>query len=847
MAKYECKVCGYIYNEQHAGRPFAEITECPICNESKDNFFLLEGEEVVSEWKDEDEAEVVEGAAEHREENRDVAEEMFDAASENDMVSCEKQEELVQNLYEEVKAEPAQSLYEEVKTEPVQNLYEEVKADTEETVKTDMDEAPEFVVERRQDFWSPVSFKEERQEEKRENLGSGWTISNAMGAVEKVIGVEKEEKAVVEEPVVESKEGITATILNEVEEEKPMYESRIESFYTNAEPVGTSHIIGEEEEEEAFRPFWNSGVGTVQRVIDSQGDKEPVVKAGNVEMVVPSEMDSSKEDVVTFFDDDEPDEEVPEMTEREANEVFFFDEDDEVEEIQEVLSEEELAAQEDGKSEFEYERVERTDFNIVEEFPIMEPEKEKPALKDEAEIEGIEFSDEAEEAVSEESEEVVEVPVTETVAETIFADWNDVEEAEIVESAAEEMINEWAKTEEMEEVPVAEENDNAWSEAEVMAEEAPVAEENTNEWLETETVEEVPVAEEMTSEWTEVEAEASVAEEIGEWSMEEDMTDEETETEVKEEVWEETRAPRVKAWTFLDDLVEAGDSKKAEDTPVFEAAYGDNFVEEPAEEPEMIYEVPTVEAEITENVTEDKVYDNQLDKILILPAQLNPMPLPEGTEIGGTTVLGIASTNPLIFENPVFSTGEYNMVQYIPNSGLTSEDYQRADAIEIVIGQGTGVEKNINTKEDLRQVVNFLRLESDGCPIGIKMRAGRIERDLEFCEFAKPDYVVFNNFDVVPLPYALHRARKYLNTLQSSMDIVIALDGAKDGEELAKIMAMGADIIALRNHPTNMDEMLDCMKEVARITGHYEVEDLNVKDLCTIDREIAEYTDIYHV
>ena len=250
-----------------------------------------------------------------------------------------------------------------------------------------------------------------------------------------------------------------------------------------------------------------------------------------------------------------------------------------------------------------------------------------------------------------------------------------------------------------------------------------------------------------------------------------------------------------------------------------------------------------------ECVSEEKetAYCNNLEKILIVPAQLNPMPLPEGTAVEGRTVLGIASERPLVLDNPVFSTGAYNMVQYIPNSGLTSEDYQKADAIEIIVGHGNGIEKTINSKEDLRQVVNFLRLESDGCPIGIKMGAARIERDLEFCVFAKPDYVVLNNFSVVPLPYALHRATKYLNTVQSDMDIVIALDGAKDAEELAKIMAMGADVIALRNRPANMNEMIDGLKNYARLTGHYDVEDLNVKDLCTTDREIAEYTDIYHV
>ena len=49
------------------------------------------------------------------------------------------------------------------------------------------------------------------------------------------------------------------------------------------------------------------------------------------------------------------------------------------------------------------------------------------------------------------------------------------------------------------------------------------------------------------------------------------------------------------------------------------------------------------------------------------------------------------------------------------------------------------------------------------------------------------------------------------------------------------------------NGTENMDEMMHELKECARITGHYEVGDLNMEDLCTTDREIAEFTDIAHV
>lgn len=37
------------------------------------------------------------------------------------------------------------------------------------------------------------------------------------------------------------------------------------------------------------------------------------------------------------------------------------------------------------------------------------------------------------------------------------------------------------------------------------------------------------------------------------------------------------------------------------------------------------------------------------------------------------------------------------------------------------------------------------------------------------------------------------------------------------------------------------------LKTFARITGHGDVHDLNIDDLCTINSEISSYTDIRHV
>ena len=48
MAKYECSVCGFIYNEASASLKFHELDACPICGADKDGFKLLEEEDTTS-------------------------------------------------------------------------------------------------------------------------------------------------------------------------------------------------------------------------------------------------------------------------------------------------------------------------------------------------------------------------------------------------------------------------------------------------------------------------------------------------------------------------------------------------------------------------------------------------------------------------------------------------------------------------------------------------------------------------------------------------------------------------------------------------------------------------------
>ncbi len=272
--------------------------------------------------------------------------------------------------------------------------------------------------------------------------------------------------------------------------------------------------------------------------------------------------------------------------------------------------------------------------------------------------------------------------------------------------------------------------------------------------------------------------------------------------------------------------------------------------------------------------------------------------------------------------------------EYIPNKySVTDENLRNADAIEIKIGQGTkpgmgghlpgekvtpeiarirGKKEGediqspskfaeLNSKEDLKEMVAMLRNRSDGRPIGIKIAAGKIERDLEYCVYAEPDFITIDGrggatgssplllreATTVPTVYALSRARKYLDSVKSDISLVIT-GGLRVSADFAKAIAMGADAVAIAssaliaaacqqyricgsgNCPVGIatqDEELrkrlkvdaaaervanflnvsrDELKMFARITGHHDVHDLGINDLVTIDEQIAKYTDICH-
>ena len=330
------------------------------------------------------------------------------------------------------------------------------------------------------------------------------------------------------------------------------------------------------------------------------------------------------------------------------------------------------------------------------------------------------------------------------------------------------------------------------------------------------------------------------------------------------------------------------------------------------------------------------------EDILLLGAQLDPMPLNDGDPVSTQTIIGKNAKQPMVLESPVYishmsfgalsreakialskgsakaktamCSGEGGILpeekaaaykyifEYIPNK------YSVTDEIARIRGKQVGEDiqspskyPGIETVDDLRVLVEELRSRSGGRPIGIKLAAGNIEQDMAFAVAAGPDFITIDGrggatgsspfflreSTSVPTIYALSRARKYLDSIHSDIALVIT-GGLRVSADFAKAIAMGADAIAVAtgaliaaacqqyricgsgrcpvgiatqdpelrarlkveeaaqrvaNYLTVSNEEL---KTFARISGVADIHDLGMKNLITLDEDIAKYTGIAH-
>lgn len=207
----------------------------------------------------------------------------------------------------------------------------------------------------------------------------------------------------------------------------------------------------------------------------------------------------------------------------------------------------------------------------------------------------------------------------------------------------------------------------------------------------------------------------------------------------------------------------------------------------------------------------------------------------------------------------------------------------------------------VNSPADLKREVARIRTVAEGKPVGIKIAAGHVEQDLELALQAEPDFItldtrgggtgsapIFVKDNVcIPAVFALYRARRFLDQAGSDVSLCIT-GGFRDGADIAKALAMGADAVALATASliaigcqqyrvchtgrcpvgiTTQDPELRKRLDVeqsaqrlfnflggtgieieafARINGRSDVHALDTSDLVTLNGEISANTNIAH-
>jgi len=208
---------------------------------------------------------------------------------------------------------------------------------------------------------------------------------------------------------------------------------------------------------------------------------------------------------------------------------------------------------------------------------------------------------------------------------------------------------------------------------------------------------------------------------------------------------------------------------------------------------------------------------------------------------------------------------------------------------------------DLEKPNDFRRFADRVRELTDGIPVGFKLSANHIERDIDFALEASADYIIldgrgggtgaapllFRDHISVPTIPALARARHHLDRHGVGRDVTLIITGGlRVPSDFIKALALGADGIALANSAmqaigcigaricnsnncpagiatqkpelrarldiersaNQLDNFLrasvDLMKVMARACGHTHLNQFNRDDLATLDWSMAQISGI---
>ncbi len=239
---------------------------------------------------------------------------------------------------------------------------------------------------------------------------------------------------------------------------------------------------------------------------------------------------------------------------------------------------------------------------------------------------------------------------------------------------------------------------------------------------------------------------------------------------------------------------------------------------------------------------------------------------------------------------------------HLPGNKVTKEiaEVRGLDEGETAISPATF--PDLRTVEDFQAFANEVRAKTRGIPVGFKIAASHIEKDIDFAVAVGVDYIILDgrgggtgsapkilrdHINVPTIP-ALARARRHLDKIGAADVSLVITGGLRVAEDFAKAMMLGADAIAVansalqaigclgmracdsnncpvgiatqKNHLRNrliieasaqqLKNFLlatnDLIKVIARACGYADIAQFNHDDLSTYDYDMHRLTGIHY-